>query len=127
MSDVIMPQQRQRENNSGKLLMLGGAALGAVNPAMLGASGALAGAGAGAGLGSTAGAIFGGNQKQKAEVPAVQSTAMQRRMASMEPAQQNVAALREADSALMTLPPAQAAQYAPAIKKARSLAEQEIA
>jgi hypothetical protein len=122
-----MPQQRQKENQSGKLLALGGAALGAVNPAMLGASDALMGAGAGAGLGSTASSLLSGQQKQRAEVPTVQTSAIQRRMDTLQASNDNVRALRDAESSLMTLPPAQQAQYAPTIKKARSLAEQEIA
>lgn len=126
MSNVVMPQTRQKENQTGKLLMVGGAALGAANPALLGATGMLGGAGAGAGLGGTAGSLL-NNQKPKAEVPTVQTSAIQRRMDTLQASNDNVRALRDAESSLMALPPAQQAQYAPTIKKARSLAEQEIA
>lgn len=115
---VVMPQQKQKQDSMGKLLTIGGAVAG-------GAVGGPTGAMAGAQAGQMANGLLAKDAKPSPQP--VESTAMQRRMQGMEQSQQNIRALREADSALAYLPPEQAAQYAPTIKRARQLAESEIA
>lgn len=112
MSNVVMPQQKQKPGLS-SALQLAAVVPGPHQPFAAG------------------GAVLSGmSQKQETEAPNIQSGAqgaMQRRMQSLQSSQSNLRALRDADSALASLPPEQAQQYAPAIKKARTFAEQEYA
>lgn len=114
MTNVMMPGVKQREDQTGKALMIAGAIAGGYAPAAVGASGALAGAGAGAGLGGTASSVMASGQKPRQDVHPVQS-AVQRRMH----------VLAQADQSLAALPPPQQQEYGPAIRRARMLAEQD--
>lgn len=123
MANVAMPQQKAKGEGLGKLLTIGGAVAGGV---------ATGGSPQGAMMGASAGQMAGGLMaKPPAPAPqAVETTAtgaMQRRMQALQAQQANVSALRDADAALASLPPQQAQQYAPAIKRARTFAEQEYA
>jgi len=122
-----MPQARQKQSGLEKALPIAGAVAGGML-AGPGAWAAIQGAAGGMGVGSTGAGLLAG--KPKAEVAPVQSNAggaMQRRMDSMQASNSNIKALRDAESSLASLPPQQAQTYAPTIKKARYLAEQEIA
>jgi hypothetical protein len=73
---------------------------------------------------------MGANQKGPSQIQAVDSGgggAMQRRMQALQASTDNLNALKDAESSLAQLPSPQQQQYAPMIKKARTLAEQEIA
>jgi hypothetical protein len=113
MANVTMPQPAAKKDRLGSMMQIGAMIPGPQQPILAGI-----------------GAVRNMNDKPKAEVPMAQASggsAMQRRMQSLESQQLNVAQLRDAESALAYLPPEQAQQYGPAIKKARTFAEQEIA
>jgi hypothetical protein len=115
MSQVMMPQKK---SNSG-IFQLGGALAGGIL-ASPGGPGAIAGgAAAGASLGGLAGGAL---SPEKAAPQAIQSNAMNRRMAQIESDPLNQ--LRNAETALASVPPPVKAEYAPAIQRARMLEEQ---
>lgn len=112
MANVMMPQAK-KTNDMGNLLTIGGAVVG-------GAFGGPAGAMTGAGAGQMAGGMLAQQSAPQAQQP-VQSSAMQRRAESM----QNLDQLRQSEQALAYLPPDQQQQYAPAIQRARIMAEKQ--
>lgn len=112
MSNVIVPQSKEKRDTLGTALTVASIVPGPQQPFAAGGN-----------------ALLGLSKKPKEATPVVQSDtgAMQRRMEGMQASQNNIRALREADAALASVPPEQAQQYAPAIKRARQLAETEYA
>jgi outer membrane lipoprotein SlyB len=108
----MMPQQKKDDSMS-KLLTIGGAVVGGVY------GGGAAGAMAGASAGQMAGGLLA--KQDSAPMQGVQSNAMQRRADSMQQMQQ----LNQSQQALAYLPPEQQAQYAPAIERARLMAQKQ--
>lgn len=111
MAQVMMPQAKKDDSMS-NLLTIGGGVVGA---AYGGPTGALAGANAG----QMAGGILA--KQDTGTVQGVQSNAMQRRADAMQQMQQ----LNQSQQALAYLPPEQQAQYAPAIERARLMAQKQ--
>lgn len=109
----MKPQRKSDGLN--ELLTIGGGVLGA---AYGGPSGAIAGAGAG----QMAGGILNPPQQDQQPVEAgSESSAMQRRLTSQT--QDNLGILQKSEAALPSLPESLRQQYAPAIIRARMLAQ----
>ena len=109
MAGVNVPQKKP--GMLGTLLTVGGAVAG-------GSVGGPAGAAAGANLGSTAGGMLGANKQGPS---GVQSNAVQRRIDTMQPSQDNAAQLAAAQNALASLPEPYQKQYGPALQRARAI------
>lgn len=82
-------------------------------------AGQVIGGAAGGPAGAAVGGMVGGKLGEQKQGPAaVESTAMQRRAASMQPQADPVADLQAADQALAQMPPPVQEQYRPAIQSA---------
>lgn len=118
MAQVIRPQT-DSGNDLRNLLTIGGAVVGGVY-------GGAPGAAAGAGLGQMAGGMLAPQQSpQQNPQGGSEAAAMARRQAQMS--QDNLGALKQAEATLPSLPENLRQEYAPAIVKARMMAQQGYA
>lgn len=109
----MMPQKK---SSNGALFTIGGAIVG-------GAMGGPAGAAAGASLGGMAGGMIAPDKQGPGPV----NSAVQRRIDTMQPAQNDAASLSAAQNALSSMPETYQKQYGPALQQAQARARTGVA
>lgn len=112
MANVMVPQKKP--GVLGTALTIGGGVAGGI--ATGGSPGGIA---AGAGLGGTANGMLSGGPGPGG----VQSNAVQRRIDTMQPAQNDASTLAAAENALASMPEPYQKQYGPALRQARIKSE----